>query len=457
MFGLQATAESEGRGSRQLLCKGLQVSMTKRILWLLALAFMLASTAGSRADLAAYLAKPEPVYKWEKRNELKIAGGTAYDIHLVSQTWQSLVWEHRLVLFVPDKTKYTHFCTLFNTGGDGGKPSDNALILAAAKSSGAPFAVLYNIPKQPLYGGKVEDALVVYTWQKYLETGDESWPLHFPMAKSVIKAMDALQEFTKSANLPILNDFVISGASKRGWTTWLVGASKDPRVKGIAPMVIDTLNLTAQIPHQIAAFGGASEQIADYSATGMLQALNTPKGKSLMGLEDPYSYRDILTLPKLIILGTNDRYWAQDALNYYWDGLKGPKWVLYNPNVGHGLGNEEEHIRVFDTLGAFSRAIASRSKFPTPVWSYAKSGTDLDLTVTSKAKIVSASLWQVQSATQDFRDSKWAGTPIESKAGGFKAHITAPTSGYSAAYADIVYDDNGAKYHITTQLQILHK
>ena len=52
---------------------------------------------------------------------------------------------------------------------------------------------------------------------------------------------------------------------------------------------------------------------------------------------DPYTYRDRLTKPKLLINGTNDRYWTLDALDLYWDELKGPKYVVELPNAGHGL------------------------------------------------------------------------------------------------------------------------
>src|SRR5262249_30488950 len=151
-----------------------------------------------------------------------------------------------------------------NTGGNGSN-QETTVGTMIAKQSGGTVAFLFGIPKQPLYGGKTEDALVVYTWQKFLETGDESWPLHFPMAKSCLKAMDAIQEFAKSEKWEPINDFLVSGASKRGWTTWLVGASKDKRVKAIAPMVIDTLNVAVQIPHQLEAFGKPSEQVDDYT------------------------------------------------------------------------------------------------------------------------------------------------------------------------------------------------
>ena len=36
----------------------------------------------------------------------------------------------------------------------------------------------------------------------------------------------------------------MTGASKRGWTTWTIGAV-DKRVKAMAPLVLDCLNMRA--------------------------------------------------------------------------------------------------------------------------------------------------------------------------------------------------------------------
>lgn len=414
------------------------------------MAGMFMATA-ARADLAAYIQKPEPVYKWEKRGETKMDGGTVYNLHLVSQTWQDTVWEHRLQIFRPDKLAYSHFCTLLNTGGNG-SAEETRIGLTIAKATGGVFAILYGIPKQPLYGGKTEDALIVYTWQKFLETGDESWPLHFPMAKAVLKAMDAVQEFAKSENQPAITDFLITGASKRGWTTWLAAATQDKRIKAIAPMVIDTLNVTAQIPHQLAAYGKPSEEVGDYTSAGMIEALQTEKGKRLLQLADPYSYRDILTLPKLIILGTNDRYWSQDSLNLYWDGLKGPKWVTYTPNSGHGL---EDRLHVFATLSAFSTSIASKTPWPQMKWDYRESSSGLDLSVTSDIAPKSGRLFRAYAKTKDFRDSKWTSEPMTAISGGFTGHLNSPEEGFAATFGEVTYEIGGKTFTLSTQIRIL--
>ena len=78
---------------------------------------------------------------------------------------------------------------------------------------------------------------------------------------------------------------------------------------------------------------------------------------------DPYTYRSVLRLPKLIVNGTNDRYWVVDALKFYWNDLEGPKYIRQIPNAGHGLGGgKKDALR---TIAAFFRHAAAGQPLPT--------------------------------------------------------------------------------------------
>lgn len=409
-------------------------------------------SGSSRADLKSFMARPEPTYHWEKIGEQKIEGVTVYDLKMISQEWQGIQWDHRVTVFRPDKLEFPHHCLIYNTGGGGGGSRDLEMGARLAKLSGTTYAVVFGNPKQPLYGGKTEDALIVYTWGKYMATGDESWPLHFPMAKAVIKGMDTVQAFAKGQKWDSIDTFTVTGGSKRGWTTWLVGASGDKRVKSIAPMVIDVLNVVKQMKHQLDQWGKVSEQVGDYSAGGLTELMDTPGFAKLMTLEDPYSYREQLTMPKLIILGTNDRYWAQDALNLYWDDLKGPKWVLYTPNSGHGLQDRE---RVYNTLAAFTRMSAGGKKFPKMAWNLVEDVSDIKVTLKSDIQPKSARTFTVEATTLDFRDSKWTSVEVE-KVGGTTV-FTQPTAsiGHRAVFGEATYDLDGRPFTLSTQLKIV--
>ena len=95
------------------------------------------------------------------------------------------------------------------------------------------------VPNQPLVFEKDgvardEDDLVAYTWEKFLESGDERWPARLPMTKAAVRAMDAVSAFAASpaGGNATVSSFVVSGASKRGWTTWTT-AAVDRRVVAV--------------------------------------------------------------------------------------------------------------------------------------------------------------------------------------------------------------------------------
>jgi PhoPQ-activated pathogenicity-related protein len=238
---------------------------------------------------------------------------------LTSQKWRDDVWTHTLHVVRPDKVRNADIAFLFITG-DGSGTRTPGLLQTLAARAGAIAAVVTRVPNQPLYDGRKEDALIAYTFKQYLKTHDETWPLLFPMAKSAVKAMDVLQAFAHQEYGQTIDRFVTGGASKRGWTTWLVGAV-DPRVKAIAPMVIDMLNMRAQVQWADKVYGQQSERIRDYTDVGLMARMDDPDMVRLRDWVDPYAYRHRYTMPKLILTGTNDPYWTVDAMRHYFSGF----------------------------------------------------------------------------------------------------------------------------------------
>jgi PhoPQ-activated pathogenicity-related protein len=280
----------------------------------------------------------------------------------------------------------------------------------------------------------------------------------FPMVKSVVSAMDAVQEFAKKEWNFEVKSFVISGASKRGWTSWLTAATGDKRVKAIAPLVIDTLNMPQQAKNQVTAFGKPSLMIKDYTDRKLVPIPDTPEAKRLWTMIDPWVYRDRIKVPKMIINGANDPYWPLDALNSYWDDLNGDKWILYVPNAGHDLretnGNGEKELlpmRAVNTLSAFAHCNIFDKPMPKLSWVCDEKLGVCKLEVKSAAKPVAMRVWVAECETRDFRKARWS----EDKAAKFPATVLAPDKGFRAFFAESEYDLDGLKFSLCTQIRIL--
>jgi PhoPQ-activated pathogenicity-related protein len=393
----------------------------------------------------------------EEKTEDPFGLAVTYRLRLDSQVWQDIPWKHDLLVFQPKGVAPVETMLLLVTGG---KPSKGAIAygtLLAAKIK-APCAAIFQIPNQPLFDGKKEDALIAETFVRYLNTKDENWPLLFPMTKSVVKAMDALQAFSEREWQKPVKHFVVTGGSKRGWTTWL-SAVADARVKAIAPMVIDMLNLSKQLPHQLDCFGAYSAEIHDYTTRGLVPIPDTPEAKRLWQMVDPYSYRDRLTLPKFIVLGNNDPYWTVDALNLYWGGLGGEKWILYVPNAGHKLqqqtdSNGKNPMRAIEGVAAFVRHQITGVPLPKLSWKHETVEGKLRLVVQASPAPLSSRLWEARAPTRDFRHSQWSEQPVSTKSVAIVGELAPPTEGYLAYYADLEYAIEGLHYHLCTQLRV---
>ncbi len=406
---------------------------------------------GCAQPIFDYVNKPDAAYAWEKTDETELASGTTVTrLTLTSQVWRGITWRHRLHLLAPADMTYPRTALLLITGGSPNNSEISQLATVAGFIS-APVVILGDIPNQPLYEGLREDALIAFTFQNCLESGDTSWPLLFPMTRAAVKAMDAVEEYTQKEWEVAVDSFFVTGASKRGWTTWFTACVAPQRIKGIAPMVYDNLNLAAQMPHQIEAWGDYSEQIDDYTQLNLPQIITTEKGRVLTEIVDPYSYRARATMPKLIITGTNDRYWPLDAANLYFDELPEPRYLLYVPDSGHGL---EDLARVIMAQVGFFAACTGRAELPKLKWEYLD-GRHLKLNVTSDLAPVRVRQWTASSPTRDFREATWSSKELKPHGGTHTGRVKYPNKGYNAVFAEAVYGIEGRQMPLSTSVAIV--
>lgn len=395
--------------------------------------------------LQSYLDNGDNSFKWEIQDSSKTNGVRLYRIEFTSQTWRDTVWNHELTVIVPDTINYND-ALLFITGGSvkEGQPNthkwDEDEIIAlgeVAKTNKAVAAIIWQVPNQPRYGGKTEDELISMTLHNFQKDSDYTWPLLFPMTKSAIKAMDAVQEFAVKELNSKVNQFVVTGASKRGWTTWLAGAH-DNRVKAIAPMVIDMLNWDVNIEYHKVTWGDYSIQIEDYVKLGIAQQANTPEGRKVATMVDPYSYRKLLTMPKMLFMGTNDEYWPVDAIKNYIDSIPGDNHICYTPNAGHDLGDGKTYLA---GISAFFGNTITNGVYPKCDYSVTEENGKITLKIQATAEILEdAILWSASSNDREFRDKVWSSVSLgKANVSEFSQEIEYPETGFKAFYLDLKY------------------
>ena len=260
---------------------------------------------------------------------------------------------------------------------------------------------------------------MAFTWAMYFK--DMSRPelnVYFGMVRAAVRAMDAMTEFMKDRFAVDMEDFMFTGESKRGWTTWLTAAVEHferKRVKAIVPSVWDGINLQEVFQNQWQSFNGWSFAIADYVENGITTKLGSPEEIHLQNMIDPYFYRSRLTVPKLVITGVRDEFQMVDDERYWWDRLpSGPigqglsdgntKWLLKGPNLEHNTAG----ISSMFITGAWVSYLLNDWDIPYLTWDYDPQNGD----VTAHPKggnVLSVSMWHAttcNNARRDFRAAK---------------------------------------------------
>lgn len=421
--------------------------------------------------LDRYVAAPDSSFTWKAVRDLPAEGVTATLIDMTSQRWltdaevERPLWTHWITVIRPAVVK-SDIALLFITGGSldreaPARPPD--WMVELARDTATAVAELRLVPNQPVvfkddptHKPRKEDDFIAYTWDHYVRTGDERWPARLPMTKSAVRAMDAITAFMASpaGGAHRVARFIVSGASKRGWTTWTT-AAVDRRVIAIAPEVIDLLNVEPSFVHHWQAYGKWSEAVQDYVDRGLMDRIGTPTFRALMQIEEPYEYRNRLTMPKLLLNAAGDQFFLPDSSRFYFDDLPGEKLLRYIPNADHSLDKTD----VFETLEAFYTDIVSTAPRPRVGWTFEKDGT---IKVVASERPREVRLWQAVNPTaRNFRldviGPAYHSTVLTlSGPNTWVAHLNAPVSGWSASFVELTFATKGRyPLKVTTAVRIL--
>jgi len=420
------------------------------------------------SPLYAYVLADDPEFKYEVVHTIKKDHYTYYVMRMTSQQWlttnevNETEWWHWVSMVVPDNYQY-------NTGmmwiGGGSKddpmPAEpDGLILNVAEATQSVVAQVHNIPFQPLvFKGdtvhRYEDAIIAYGWRKFMEGGakdeDVKWLSRLPMTNAVVAAMDVVEDVIKKNNTNAINNFVVAGASKRGWTTWTTGAV-DKRVVAIVPIVIDLLNVVPSFQHHWRNYGFWAPAVGDYVSEGIMEWQGSKEYARLLEIVEPYSYKEKITMPKLLINASGDQFFLPDSWKFYWKDLPGEKHVMYVPNSGHDVSESD----AVQNLTAFYASVLDNTPRPDYTWELAGDVFKIK-TVTKPSSI---KLWHAHNPEKrDFRidvlGPKWTSTDVSlNDQGNYEIALAAPANGWKGYFVEITYPGK-IPFKVTTGVEVL--
>ncbi|MGV6397204.1 PhoPQ-activated pathogenicity-related family protein [Pseudomonas caspiana] len=290
---------------------------------------------------------------------------------LRSQHWSPLAlvepgeWVHEVAIYIPQDALPGQALLVANNGTNYPRPRKEAepatdftetMALSIAKRTRTIVITTSNVPNQ--YLGYNDDGFarrehdsVAHSWKLFLKNPKQrpTMSLHIPMMQSMIRTMDLAQRELK---LWKVDSFIATGASKRGWASWLA-ALTDERITAIVPFGIDILGMDKVLEHTWQTYGKSwPVAFGAYQQEGITQQIKTANFGKLIQIEDPLRYLDSayahrLAIPKYIVNASGDDFFVPDNARFFFNQLPGAKALRVAPNSSHyGIHQYVEHALV---------------------------------------------------------------------------------------------------------------
>ena len=416
--------------------------------------FIFLSTGEEYTSMSDYIESTKNEFSYDIQEVIYEENWTGYHIKMISGEWldskkvDQVEWWHYVDIIIPKQTTSSTGIMFI----DGGEKSEDYFRLDAqsiqnAIKTEAVIVNVSNIPFQPLnflsseQDSFEEDDLIAFAWNKFLKQGakqkDVEWLPRFPMTRAIVRAMDLAQEIVLQNDI-VVKDFVVSGASKRGWTAWTT-AAVDRRVKAVVPMVIDMLNLVPSFENHYRSYGEFSPAVQEYVNYNIQDWLGTEEFKVLMSYIEPFSFVDKFTMPKYIINAGSDEFFSTDSWRFYYDKLPGEKIIRYVPNKNHSL---DGRYLTEDLVSYFYRVI-NDIEIPSLSWNLSDNKLIAELDYDGDYNV---SVWTAKNDNgRDFRlweeGELWEETSIGKLANNkYELNVSSNLKGYKATMIEFTID-----------------
>ena len=183
---------------------------------------------------------------------------------------------------------------------------------------------------------------------------------------------------------------------------------------------------------------------------------HTPQFEALIRIEDPYSYRERLTIPKFIVNSVGDQFFLPDSSQFYFDGLRGEKYLRYVPNTDHSL--KGSYRDTAESALAFYQSILTNARRPSFLWSFDDDGS---IRVRTETKPAAVKFWQAHNPNaRDFRleaiGRAYSSSSLEDQGGGlYVAKAPEPEQGWTAYFIELTFPGGGPyPYKFTTGVRV---
>jgi PhoPQ-activated pathogenicity-related protein len=420
---------------------------------------------------------------------------TVYMMNMTSQKWMDetltsrSVWFHMMAIAVPDVIRHNAGLMWIEGGsngaGTGPAPPDDELVgltVTIAQQAGCIGAYIRQVPNQsmvftndPNGSSKTEDAIIAWTWHTFITTHQDQPEviLRMPMTKAAKRGFDTIQELLLQERGAVVDRFMSSGGSKRGWTAWSVAAT-DRRVIATAPVVMSLLNFNETLQSHYRNLGGGWTFVfKDYYDVNLTMkfhddiVVKSPGG--LWDYEDMFRYKERLGLiPKLMVSAAGDEFFLLTDSHNWWNEMPGDKWIQMVPNAEHSM--VPWYRKVGETIVSFAIKVLNDQPMPQLNWLRLDTPTGGLLRFYSDIAPDNITVWQATTwrneTRKDFRLAVgvppfihpviWRRVPFEDLGFGYYLiEIDSPDIGYTGVFFEAVWiQENGYRLTLTSEAQV---